>query len=99
MHNINANISRRINHSDNQKGRKIFQNYWDRCIRDEKDFYQHFNYTHHNPIKHKYIGTQQKCCEYKFCSYKQWADKKGEEWLDSCFETYPIVDFTIEADN
>lgn len=95
MHNINANISRMINKMDGAGGRKIFKSYWDYCIRNEKDFFTHFNYIHHNPVKHGYIGTQQECREYEFCSYKDWVKKNGEEWALSVFERYPIIDFTI----
>ena len=34
-----------------------------------------------------------------FAVYRQWITKKGKEWIDSCFETYPIIDFTIEGDD
>ncbi len=88
-----------INKLDNKKGRQIFQNYLDYCIRDKKDFYRHFNYIHHNPVKHKYVKNQGEVFDYKFCSYRQWIDKKGKEWVDSCFEAYPIIDFTAEGDD
>ncbi|MCK5413092.1 MAG: transposase [Candidatus Pacebacteria bacterium] len=49
---IHGRTAFEINKIDNKKGRKIFQNYLDYCIRHEKDFYRHFNYIHHNPVKH-----------------------------------------------
>ena len=95
IHNINANISRIINKMDNSAGRKFFRSYWDYCVRNEKDFFMHFNYIHHNPVKHGYVGTQRECREYEFCSYKDWVKKNGEEWALSVFERYPIIDFTV----
>ena len=95
---IHGKTSFEINKIDNIKGRKIFQNYWDRCVRDEKDFYKYFNYIHHNPVKHKYVKTQKEVLKDQFCSYKQWVEKKGEEWMGDCFATYPIMDFTVEGD-
>ena len=47
--NINSNISRLINIEDSAQGRENIDNYWDYCIIDERDFYTHFNYIHHNP--------------------------------------------------
>jgi putative transposase len=95
---IHGKTSFEINKLDNTKSRKVFQNYWDRCIRNEKDFYQHFNYAHHNPVKHGYVRTQEEVLDYPFCNYRQWMDKKGREWMRDCFERYSIVDFTIEGD-
>jgi putative transposase len=96
---IHGRTSFEINKLDNTRGRKIFQNYLDHCIRDEKDFYHHFNYIHHNPVKHKYVKNQKEVFDYKFCSYKQWVIKKEEDWIGSCFETYPIIDFTVDGDD
>jgi len=92
---IHGRTAFEINKLEKTSGRKIFQNYLDYCIRDEKDFYRHFNYIHHNPVKHQYVKTKEEVFNYEFCSYKNWAEKKGKDWVDSCFETYPIVDLTI----
>jgi putative transposase len=95
---IHGKTSFEINKIDNIKGRKIFQNYWDRCPRNEKDFYSHFNYIHHNLVKHGYVKTQDDVLKYPFCSYQQWMKKKGEEWMSDCFAEYPILDFTVDGD-
>jgi len=88
---VHGQVSFLINKADNSRGRKVFQNYWDHSIRDEKDFWRHFNYIHHNPIKHGYVKNME---DYKFSSYNEWVNKEGKEWLNSCFELYPIIDFT-----
>ena len=88
---VHGLVSYKINKLDELRGRKIFQNYWDKCIRNEKDFWCHFNYIHHNPVKHRYV---KKMKDYKFSSYNYWLEKKGKEWLSSCFTTYPIIDFS-----
>ncbi|MBU0597737.1 transposase [Patescibacteria group bacterium] len=80
-----------LNKIDKIPGRKIWVNYWDHCIRDEKDFWRHFNYIHHNPVKHKCVTLIN---DYKFSSYREYLEKNGEEWLGSCFRLYPIIDFT-----
>ena len=95
LHSLSA---KRINESDDRAGRKVWFQYWDRCIRDEKGFYKYFNYIHHNPVKHKYVKTQEEVLQDQFCSYKQWAEKKGEEWMGDCFAIYPITDLTVEGD-
>lgn len=96
---LHALSAKRINEMDNKIGRKVWFQYWDRCIRNEKDFFFRFNYIHHNPVKHKYFKNQHEALKYKFCSYGQWVDKKGGEWMADCFEKYPIFDFTVEGDD
>ncbi|MFQ5753938.1 MAG: hypothetical protein ACE5HI_18270, partial [bacterium] len=68
----------------------------DYCIRDEKDFWVHFNYIHYNAVKHQYANSMK---EYKFSSYNNWVDKKGENWVLSCFEKYPIIEFQVDGDD
>jgi len=96
MGKIHGVFSYEMNKTENQPRRKIWQNYWDWCIRSEKDFWTHFNYIHHNPIKHKYV---QKMENYNFSSFNHWVNKKGMGWVMSIFEQYPIVDFTIDHDD
>ena len=87
-----------LNKLENKKGRKIWYQYWDHCIRDEADFYRHFNYIHNNPIKHKEVRNIEELHLYKYSSFNTWIKKKGREWLNSSLEDYPILDFTVEED-
>jgi len=96
--NLNENSSRILNEIESKQGRKIWYQYWDYCIRNEKDFFLHFNYIHHNSVKHKYIEIQEKVFDYRFCSYKDWINKNGAEFIADSFERYPIRDFTIDGD-
>lgn len=102
---INGRSSFLLNKFEDRENRKIWYQYWDRCIRSEKDFWARFNYIHHNPIKHGYIKNpdqlflyQFSLFLYQFSSYNQWLKKNGPEWMTSCFSQYPIVDFTCEND-
>ena len=92
---IHGNSSHHFNKLEDKQGRRFWQSYWDRCIRNEDDFYRHFNYIHHNPVKHGYIARME---DYPFSSLKYWIEKKGEEWVCSAFEQYPILDYTDEKD-
>ncbi|MDZ7401791.1 MAG: transposase [candidate division KSB1 bacterium] len=93
---IHAGYSYEINSLQNCRGRKIWQNYWDWCIRSERDFWTHFNYLHHNCIKHGYCKKME---DYKFSSYRSWIKQKGEDWMMSVFQQYPIIDFSIDHDD
>lgn len=96
---LHSDIAISLNELDRTSSRQVWYQYWDHCIRDEKDFFEHFNYIHHNTVKHGIYKEQNLVIEYPFCSYRSWFNKKGEEWLASCFEEYPILDFTVENDN
>lgn len=39
---IHCGYSYEINKIENSRGRKIWQNYWDWCVRSERDFWTHF---------------------------------------------------------
>ena len=96
LNTVHGNVSYQMNVLENKRGRKVFQNYWDYCIRDEKDFFIHFNYIHYNPIKHGYV---QKMVKYHSSSYKYWEQKKGNEWNMSTFEQYPVINFGTADDD
>ena len=96
--NLHGSLSFKWNKEDNLEGKKNFQSYWDYCIRDEKDFWMHFNYIHQNPIKHGLVKNLDELKNYKFCSYSQWLKDKGEEWMCEIWAGYPIVDYIIPND-
>lgn len=90
---LHSMTARLINEELEIPGRKIWYQYFDHSIRDEADFWKHFNYIHQNPIKHGLSANLAGIFDYPFSSAKSWSKIKGEEWFDSCFELYPIVDF------
>lgn len=92
---INGGSSFELNAAECKKGRRIWWNYWDNCIRDRKTFYTRFNYIHHNPVKHEYAIQSE---EYQFSSYNHYVKKLGRDYMDSIFAEYPIIDFTDDRD-
>ncbi len=95
---IHGLSARNLNKSENIRGRKIWWNYWDKCLNSEKDFWTHFNYINNNPIKHGFIRNTEELVNYPFSSYYFYLKKFGVDWLNSCFEKFPIVDFTLDDD-
>ncbi|WP_049629328.1 transposase [Cellvibrio sp. pealriver] len=75
---IKANFSRRIAKDELikttrlKKGeRGIWQRrFWEHTIRDERDFYNHIEYIHYNPVKHGYVGNAQ---DWPYSSIHQFA--------------------------
>jgi len=76
--------------------KRIWWNYWDNCIRDEKTFFTKINYVHHNPVKHGYVKKME---NYKYSCYNNYINKYESEFVDDMFEQYPIVDFTDPNDD
>lgn len=79
-----------LNKLDRTSGRKIWYQYWDHCIRDEKALYVHINYIHQNPVKHDIVERIE---EYELSSYRDFIRRYGSGWIAECFEKYPIIDF------
>ncbi len=92
---FHAKTATYFNQIDNVPGRRVWWNYWDRCIRNDRDFWQHFNYIHYNPIKHKYVNQ---LSEWPHSSLFHYLENQGREWLDDCWRSYPIREFQIEYD-
>ncbi len=92
---VNGKSAFLLNRMDKIKKRKIWFNYFDTCIRSEKDFWMRFNYIHHNSVKHNYAKRMD---DYLFSSYNSWLKRKGGEWMNNVFEKYPIIDFTLDED-
>ncbi len=93
---VHTGFSYEINKLENKQGRKIWQNYWDKFIRSEKDLWMHFNYIHQNPIKHMVVNNME---HYEFSSYNFWKKNKGIEWIETMFRDFPIINFTIGCDD
>lgn len=92
---LHGGASRQINLRDHTKGRQVWHNYWDTCIRTEFDLWTRFNYVHNNPIKHGYVQQWE---DWPFSSYHYYLRTKGVEWLQDCWQRYPVIDY-LEGDD
>jgi putative transposase len=90
---LHGRSSHHFNELDRLRGRQVWQNYWDTCIRAEIDFWKRFNYIHQNPVKHGYVKTMK---DWEFSSYRYYLQEKGKSWLDDIYDTYPIIDYSDE---
>mgnify|MGYP001562541452 CR=1 FL=1 len=84
---IRGGSSFEINRIDNVRGRKVWYNYWDECVRDERDYYNKLNYIHLNSVKHGYAEKPE---DYEFSSYRAYLEANGEEWLSDILARYPV---------
>ena len=90
---LHGSTSYYINKKCNSHGKKIWQNYWDRIVRDEKDFWFKFNYIHYNPVKHGYVNEPD---QWAYSSYRHFLLEKGETWIADCWQSYPIIEYDFE---
>ena len=75
-----------LNKFSRRPGRRIWYQYWDECIRNEKDFYAKLNYIHWNPVKHGYVDSPE---AYRFSSYGSHLTIQGKKWLQDVLRRFP----------
>lgn len=93
---LHAKTATTFNEWDQQPGRQVWWNYWDWCIRNERDYWTHINYIHYNPIKHGYVQTLR---EWPYSSLHGYLEERGREWIDDCWRRYPIREFEVDHDD
>jgi putative transposase len=84
-----------LNKEHVRPGRKVWYQYWDECVRNERDFYVKLNYIHLNPIKHGYVDD---IASYRFSSYRHYLQLEGATWLNDVLEQFPPSS-TIKGDD
>jgi putative transposase len=52
---LHGRTSFELNRQDRARGRQIWFNYQDRCMRSEAHFFTSVKYIHNNPVKHGYV--------------------------------------------
>jgi putative transposase len=67
--------ARKWNHEDGMKGRKVWWNYWDTCIRSEHDYCSRIRYIFWNPVKH---GLVERPDEYEFSNYSDYLNADAD---------------------
>lgn len=92
---LHGSTSHEINKRDGARGRMVWHNYWDTCIRGEHDYWTRFNYIHHNPVKHGYVTDM---ADWPYSSYRWYMNHKGADWLADALRRYPIRDYTDDKD-
>ena len=71
VHSISAKF---VNALDRTPGRKVWYNYWDTCITQERSYLARLQYVHLNPVKHGIVRGAE---DYPFCSFR-WFIESAE---------------------
>lgn len=95
---LHSQVASILNQRSGVRGQLIWYQYWDHCIRNETDFWKHFNYILKNPLKHKLVDSLEDGFQYKFSSNPTWLQKFGLDGLRDGFVKYPVAEvFDEEA--
>ena len=90
---IHSLSARYVNDIDNKHGRRIWHNYWDKCISSDKAYLERLHYVHCNPVKH---GLVEKPEDYPFSSFNWFSEKADIEFrrevLSQSIESLNIID-------
>jgi putative transposase len=87
---LHGRTSFEMNREDNTRGRKVWHDFEDRCMRGEGHYWTTLNYVHNNPVKHGYVKRWQ---EWPFSSVHAYLAAKGREWMVDLWLSYPVLNY------
>ncbi len=87
---LHGSTSFRFNNEDNHRGRKVWYRCQDRVMRSERHYFASLNYIHNNPVKHRYVDQWQ---DWPFSSVHGYLESKGCDWLVSCWQEFPVLNY------
>ena len=88
---LHGRTSHDLNGRDSKRGRQVWHNYWDTCIRSEKDFEARLHYVFWNPVKHGLVSRPE---EYLFSNYREFLQNKIPlEPFDPTIEVNDVPEF------
>jgi putative transposase len=86
----NGRSSFEWNGADDQRGRKVWYNCFERPMKSERHFWATLNYVHHNPVHHGYVRRWQ---DWPWSSARQYLETLGPEEAKRIWLKYPILDY------
>lgn len=69
---FHSDAGKALNRLDQVSGRRIWYQYWDKCLTFENSYYARLNYVVNNPVHHRLVNN---AALYPFCS-ASWMAKK-----------------------
>ncbi len=82
--------ARKWNREDKLNGRKVWWNYWDTCIRSERDYYNRLRYVFWNPANH---GFAEKPEDYNFSNYNEFLNQVQSLHFTGIAEVSDVPEF------
>jgi putative transposase len=78
------------NGEENQRGRQVWFNCFDRVIKSHRHFWASVNYIHHNPVQHGYVDRWQ---DWPWSSAASFLERVGHETASKIWREFPILDY------
>jgi len=81
---LHANTARYLNKEDKTQGRKVWHQFWDTHITNEKSWLARLRYVHTNPVHHGVVAHAE---EYRWCS-AAWLARNAKPGFVKTLETF-----------
>jgi len=78
------------NGEDEQRGRKVWHNCFERPMKSDRHLWATMNYIHHNPVHHRYVEQWQ---DWPWSSAAGFVEHVGRERAQELWRDYPILDY------
>jgi len=69
---LHSDASKHVNRLDNKPGRKVWYQYWDKCLTFEKSYYARLNYVNNNPVHHRLVPV---ASQYPYCTAREFQNR------------------------
>lgn len=83
------------NGEDHQRGRKVWFNCAETCMKSDRHFWATLNYVHHNPVHHGYVRQWQ---NWPFGSGGAFLNQVGREKAAQLWKQYPLREYGKDWD-
>jgi putative transposase len=70
---LHSATARELNQKDNQPGRKVWFQYWETAITNQRSYFARLHYVHENAVRH---GLVRRSANYPWCS-AGWFERKA----------------------
>jgi REP-associated tyrosine transposase len=78
------------NGQDDQRGRQVWYNCFERPLKSQRHFWATLNYVHHNPVHHGYVEHWQ---DWPWSSAERFLKEVGRDRAKEIWDGYPILDY------
>lgn len=92
---LHGRTSRQWNLEDNQMGRKVWYNYFDRDMKSDRHYWASLNYIHNNAVHHGYVEHWQ---DWPYSSAERYLTEVGRDEALRIWTEYPVLDYGKDWD-
>jgi len=91
---VHSLTARAVNAEDGTAGRKVWFQYWDTCITNERSYLVRLHYVHANPVKHGVVPAAE---DYPWCSMS-WFLREAEHAFQRTVLSFKCDRISIKDD-